>query len=353
MVAAAIGLAPKLISPVFAQQPVVVGYLYVGSRKDFGYNQNHALTAKAVAKLPGVKVVEQENVPENQESADAMEAMIRQENAKLIFATSFGYYDPHLINLAKRYPAVRFQHCGGVWKTGEHPDNIGTYFCRMHEGQYLAGITAGLAGSKLGFVASYRYPSILRNINAFMLGARSVNPAASMRVLFTGSWSDPVKEAEAVNIMADQGAQVVGCSVDAPRSIIHSASQRGVLACGYNASLHELGLDNYLTSAIADWSPINVPFVQALQFNDDLIRSYNGGVADGVVRLGEFGPAATSEMRELTDNAISEFKSAQLWIWSGPINDNNGKQILAAGDRLELNDIALRKMNWFVEGVQA
>ena len=137
--------------------------------------------------------------------------MIEVEKAKVIFASSFGYFDPHVIEMAKKYPDVYFMHCGGPWKKGKHPDNICSYFGYIDECQYISGIVAGhmTKTNKLGFVAAKPIPQVRRNINAFCLGARSVNPKAEVHVIFTGDWSMPTKEADATNDADRQGLRRV------------------------------------------------------------------------------------------------------------------------------------------------
>ena len=190
---------PGALREALAQTPLVVGVIYVGPRGDFGYNQAQAQAAAAIKKLPGVKVVEEENVPETAAVQKTMEAMINQDKASLIFPTSFGYFDPHMLKMAEKYPKVRFAHCGGMWTEGKHPKNTGSYFGYIDECQFLAGVVAGYTSKtkKLGFIAAKPIPQVLRNINAFTMGARSVDPSITTQVIFTGDWSIPVKEAEA------------------------------------------------------------------------------------------------------------------------------------------------------------
>ena len=150
------------------------------------------------------------------ETADvqkSMESMIQLDGAKLIFPTSFGYFDPHVLVMAKKYPDVMFLHCGGLWNEKVHPKNVGSYFGYIDECQYLSGIVAGhtTKSKKIGFVAAKPIPQVRRNINAFELGARSVDPKITCTVIFTGDWSMPVKEAEATNSLIDQGVDVVTC----------------------------------------------------------------------------------------------------------------------------------------------
>ena len=154
-----------------------VGFIYVGPRDDYGYNQAHAAGAAALKKMPGVKVVEEENVPETDAVQKTMETMIKLDGATLLFPTSFGYFDPHMLKMATKYPKIRFAHCGGLW-TEKDPKNTGSYFGYIDEAQYLNGIVAGTMTktNKLGFVAAKPIPQVLRNINAFTLGAQLGQP---------------------------------------------------------------------------------------------------------------------------------------------------------------------------------
>src|ERR1700743_2954412 len=189
-----------------AAPDLTIGFIYVGSRDDYGYNQAHAQGAAAVKKMGGVSVLEKEKVPETDAVEKTMESMINLDGASLIFPTSFGYYNPHVLKMAAKYPKAKFEHCGGLW-TDKDPKNAGSYFGYIDEAQYISGIVAGhmTKSGKLGFVAAKPIPQVLRNINAFTLGARLANPKATTQVIFTGDWSMPVKEAEATNSLLHQG----------------------------------------------------------------------------------------------------------------------------------------------------
>src|SRR5215470_9994254 len=193
--AASAAWVPFGARPAFAKD-LVVGFIYVGPKDDYGYNQAHAEGAAAVRSMPGLKLVEEEKVAETLDVQKTMQSMIELDGASLLFPTSFGYFDPHMLKVAQKYPKVQFRHCGGLWAQGKHPANTGSYF---GECQYLSGIVAGHSSKsgKLGFVAAKPIPQVLRNINAFTLGARAVNPKATTQVIFTGDWALPVKEAEA------------------------------------------------------------------------------------------------------------------------------------------------------------
>jgi len=172
---------------------LTVGIVYVGARDDFGWNQAHAVAAETLKLVPGVKVVEEENVPETDACAKTMESMINLDGAGLILATSFGYYTPFVVDMAKKYPKVEFRHAAPLWNKDKDPKNAGSYFGYLNQGHYVDGVAAGLSTTtnKLGFVAAKPISSVLSNINSFLLGARKVNPKAIVQVIFTGDWSMP------------------------------------------------------------------------------------------------------------------------------------------------------------------
>src|SRR5256884_468036 len=204
-----------------------IGFIYVGSRDDYGYNQAHAQGAAALKKMSGLKVVEEEKVPETDAVEKTIESMINLDGASLLFPTSFGYYNPHMIKMASKFPKLRFEHCGGLW-SDKDPKNAGSYSGYIAEAQYISDSVAGYTSKtgKLGFVAAKPIPQVLRNINAFTLGARLANPKATTQVIFTGDWSMPVKEAEATNSLIDQGAAVLTCHVDGPQTRVDNPARR-------------------------------------------------------------------------------------------------------------------------------
>ena len=234
-----------------------VGFIYVGSRDDYGYNQAHAAGAAALKKMSGIKVVEEEKVPETDAVEKTMESMINLDGATLLFPTSFGYYNPHMLKMAAKFPKLRFEHCGGLW-TDKDPTNAGSYFGYIDEAQYISGIVAGYStkSGKLGFVAAKPIPQVLRNINAFTLGAKLANPKATTQVIFTGDWSMPVREAEATNALVDAGCDVITCHVDSPKVVIETAEKRGAMTCGHNASQAPLAPKGFITGAEYKWSTI-------------------------------------------------------------------------------------------------
>lgn len=333
---------------------LMVGFIYVGAKDDYGYNQAHAEGAKAVSSLPGVKIREEENVPETVAVQKTMESMINLDGAKLIFPTSFGYFDPHILKLAEKYPAVTFLHCGGLYQEGKHPKNVGSYFGYIDEAQYVAGIVAGLTTKtgKLGFVAAKPIPQVLRNINAYTLGARSVNPKVTLSVIFTGDWALPVKEAEAANSLIDQGADVLTSHVDSPKVVIETAERRNVFSTGYHASQAKLAPKGYLTGAEWNWEVVYKRYIEQIKKGEKPAHLVRGGFKEGFIKLSPYGPAVSDEARQKAEEAKAKLTAGELVIFKGPLKDNKGKEILAAGVEQGQTDIALEKMDYLVEGVK-
>ena len=341
-----------------ADKPIVMGFIYVGAKDDYGYNQSHAEGKAGVSKLGWVKTVEQANVPETTDVQEAMRNMIEQDGATVIFPTSFGYFDPHVLKVAQDYPEVQFLHCGGLYQEGKHPKNVGSYFGFIDEAEYLAGIVAAKASKtgKLGFIAAKPIPQVLRNINSFTLGARSVNPKVSTQVIFTGDWSIPVKEAEAANSMADQGVDVITCHVDSPKVIVETAEKRGIFTTGYHANQAVLAPKGYLTGAEWDWTNVYSKYAEMIRAGKTLMNGgiphlVRGGFKEGFLKLSPYGSAVNDEAKKLADAAKAKFIDGSMVVYKGGLQDNTGKVIIPVGKDLKQQDSELEKMNWLVAGV--
>ena len=347
------GLAPLR---ALAQAKLSIGVIYVGPKDDYGYNQSQAQAAAEMKKLPGVKVVEEENVPETTAVQKSMTGMIAQDGARLIFPTSFGYFDPHMLALAAKFPDVRFSHCGGLWAEGKHPKNTGSFFGYIDECQYLNGVVAGhmSKSKKLGFVAAKPIPQVLRNINAFTLGARAVDPKITTTVIFTGEWSMPVKEAEATNSLADQGIDVFTMHVDGPKVIVETAARRGRMVCGYHASQARLAPNAYLTGAEWNWVTAYKTVIDAALNGKPHPNFLRGGLKDGYVKMSAYGPAVSAGARQQADAVKARMLAGAFDIFQGGgggLKDNKGAVVVPAGKTLKQTDLELEKMNYLVEGV--
>ena len=337
-----------------AAKDLTVGFIYVGSKDDYGYNQAHAEAAAMLKKIPGVTIVEEERVPETDAVSKTMESMIRLDGATLLFPTSFGYFDPYMLRTAAKYKDVQFRHCGGLWKKDKDPMNTGSYFGYIGMCQYLNGIAAAHAtkSKKLGFIAAKPIPQVLININSFTLGARSVDPSITTSVIFTGEWSMPVKEAEAANSLASQGSDVLTCHVDSPKVIMETAERRGIYACGYHVDQSKLAPKGYLTGAEWNWITVYRPFIGDEQTGKPLPNFVRGGLAEGFVKMSPYGPALSAAGRKNVDAVKAEMMKGGFVVFKGPMKDNKGKIVIPAGKAYPETAIELESQNYLVEGVQ-
>jgi basic membrane protein A len=349
---AALTLGSALGVRTAAAAETTIGFIYVGSRDDYGYNQAHALGAAAVKGLPGLKVVEEEKVAETDAVEKTMESMINLDGATLLFPTSFGYYSPHMLKMASKYPKLRFEHCGGLW-TEKDPKNAGSYFGYIDEAQHVAGIVAGYStkSGKLGFVAAKPIPQVLRNINAFTLGAKLANPKVSTQVIFTGDWSMPVKEAEATNSLIDQGIDVLTCHVDGPKTVVENAARRGAMVCGYHVNQSPLAPKAYLTGAEWNWEALYPKFVKMMMAGETIPNFYRGGLKEEIVKVSPYGEMVSAEARKHADGIKARLTAGDYVIFKGPVSDNRGKIVIAAGTDRGQKDPELEKMDYLVDGV--
>lgn len=337
---------------------LTIGFIYVGPKDDFGYSQSHFEGETAIAKLPNVKTFSEASVAETATVQETMLSMINQNGVSVLFPTSFGYFDPHILKVAADNPKVQFFHCGGMYIEGKHPKNIGTYYGYIDEAEYVAGVVAGLTtkSGKLGFVAAKPIPQVIRNINSYTLGARSVNPKATVQVLFTGDWSIPVKEAEAANSMADQGVDVLTCHVDSPKVVMETAEKRKIFCTGYHTNQSKLAPNGYLTGAEWNWSSVYTKYVELFKAGKSVTDGsiphiLRGGIKEGFCKVSPFGSAVSAATKKEAETAMAKLKDGSMMIYAGEMKDNTGKVIIAKGKEYKSADPDLEKMDWFVEGV--
>jgi len=333
-----------------AADGITIGMIYVGPRDDFGWNQAHAVGAKALKAIPGVTVLEEENVPETNAVTQTMESMINVDGAKLLFPTSFGYFDPFMIDAAKKYPEVEFRHPTSLWDKAKHPMNLGGYFCYLDQGHYVNGVAAGLStkSNKIGFVAAKPIALVLRNINAFTLGVKKVNPAASVHLVITGDWSMPVREAEATNALIDAGCDVIACHVDSPKIVVQTAEGRGVRSCGHNADQSTLAPKGFITGAELKWGTVYTAYAGMIARGEKLPNVNEGGYDKDMVFSTPFGAGATEAAKAAATQAMAAMKAGAP-IFVGPLKDNTGKPVI--DKTLGLYDPALWGTNYLIEGV--
>ena len=349
-----------------------VGFLYVGPKDDFGYNQAAYEAATAMGEATGLEVIHAENVPETVEDAvPVMEDMIAQ-GATIIFPTSFGHFLP-AVEVAKNNPEVCVVHQGQLEASLEDGplDNLGTYFSSVFEPVYLAGIAAGSATETnvLGYVYAFPIPQTLQNINAFTLGAQSVNPDVSVIAVATLDWCDPAEQAQAAQSLLDQDADVLTQHQDCTKTIIESAEAAGAFSVGYHYDASDLAPNGWLTGSDWAWTDLYVDIVETMTAGEFVESGYNGDYRIGyrdvdapfvAFKPSEFGTAVDDETKALIDTAFEQFfvdedgdGVGDFSVFTGPLSDRDGEERIADGDAPDYVSLdGIFSDPWFVSGVE-
>lgn len=343
--AAALGLAVTLSAA--SAEPTKVGFVYVGPIGDHGWTYRHDKGRLAIEEAFGDKVKTSyvESVPEG---ADA-ERVIRQlasTGHDLIFTTSFGYMNP-TVKVAKQFPNVKFEHATGYKRS----DNVSTYAARFYEGRLIAGILAGrmTKSNVIGYIGSFPIPEVVRGINAFTLSMRKINPDAEVKVVWVNSWYDPGREGDAAKALIDQGADIIVQHTDSPAPM-QVAQERGVLAIGQASDMTHFGPKAHLTSIIDDWNGYYVARTKAVMDGTWSSEDTWGGLSTGMLRMATYNEVIPAEVIEEAEAARMAIEAGTLHPFQGPIADQDGKEMVAAGATAE--DGMLLSMDWYVQGVQ-
>lgn len=331
-----------------------VGFIYVGPKDDFGYNQAAFEGSEAMAEsVDGVELLQAENVPETAESEQVMQDMVDQ-GADIIFATSYGHLE-FAQNVAERNPDVVFVHQGGL-EGDNQLDNVGTYFGTVYEPVYLAGIAAGATTEtdELGYIYAFPIPQTLANINAFTLGAQSVNPDAKVTTISTGSWCDPAVQSEAVSSLLDQDVDVITQHQDCTKTIIEATEAAGAFSVGYHADASELAPEGWITGSEWDWGPLYTDIVETVQAGDFVESDYNGDFRVGL-QTGDnpfvqsaYGDMVDEETIALIDEAEQRFIDGGS-PFEGVVKNQDGDVVYDEGEQPTYAEV--EQMDFFVEGV--
>jgi basic membrane protein A len=337
-----------------------VAVVYIGVPDDKGWTYQHEQGILALESELGIEVKRVENVPEGDEAEAVMEELAAG-GYNLIFATSFGYGTP-MARVATKHPEGCFQwatgakflltaEMGGEYATfDEIPANLGTYFGAAEEARYLSGIAAGKASptGKLGYVAAFPIPEVIRGINAFTLGAQSVNPDATVQVSWTKTWFDPTIEKEASESLLDAGVDVLAQHQDTTAAGV-AAEARGAKWVGYNSDVKEAAPAAWLTAPTWNWGPFYVQTAKAVAGGTCPSDEYYGSMADGMVTLGSFGDSVDADTQALIAEKAAAIIDGSFAPFQGPVTDQDGNEVVAADTRPELLD--LLGMSYFVKGV--
>jgi simple sugar transport system substrate-binding protein len=347
MLTTAAVLAMSCLSAAHAADPLKAGFVYIGPTGDHGWTYSHDQGRKLLEEQSGgkVKTTFVENVPE---TADAERVFrdLAQKGHKVVFGTSFGYMN-QMVKVAKAFPNTVFMHATG-YKTAA---NLGVYDVRTYEGSYMLGVVAGKMSknNKIGYVASIPIPEVIRNINAFTIGARSVNPNITTKVIWVNAWFDPGKEREAALAHISQGCDVLMQNTDSP-AVVQTAQEKGVLAFGWDSDMTKFGGKAQLAASILNWGVIYEKVVADVEAGKWKAGDIWWGVKEGAVNIDYFGPAVPADVKKLAEERRDAIKAGKLHPFTGPLKDQSGKEVLAAGK--SYTDPELRKINFYVEGVE-
>ena len=344
----AAAIALTLSSSVMAEDPMKIGFVYVGPIGDHGWSYQHDLGRKAVEAHFGdqVQTTYVENVAEGAD-AERTIRMLAQAGNDVIFTTSFGFMNP-TIRVAEQFPDITFMHATGY----KQADNVGTYLSKTYEGRYVTGVAAGLVteSNVLGYIASFPIPEVIRDINAVYLGAKSVNPDIEIKVVWANTWFDPAKEADAANAMMDQGADVVIQHTDSPAPLM-SALRRGNWGVGQASDMREFGKEAHLLSVANNWGPYYVEQVQKVMDDSWVPEDHWGGIDEDMIQIIGLSDRLSEEQSAAVNQVIEAIGAGGLHPFTGPLKDQAGE--LKVADGVTMTEQELAGMNWFVEGVGA
>jgi basic membrane lipoprotein Med (substrate-binding protein (PBP1-ABC) superfamily) len=339
--------------PCWAQAKTAskVGFIYTGSATDCGWNNAHDNGRQFLESTMKGQVIttRAENIPENSSSERVMEKMIAQGN-KVIFVTSYGFLEPAL-KVAKRHPDVRFMHCGRMIPPGV--PNVGSYFStEYYEYLYASGVVAGkmTRTNKLAFVGGHPIPALIWCVNAFALGARSVNPKATVQVVWTNSWEDPAVEAEATRGLIERGCDVLASSLNSSLTVCRTAENAKAYSVGVSYDLHNQVPKGWLTGQGWNWGPLYVKVVKSIQDNSWKPVNLRYGSKDGYAILSPFGKSVPPSVQAQALKVVKAIHDGKLEVFPSGLKDRDGKLRLAANQKA--NSAWLDSMDFFVSGVE-
>ena len=342
---AALASLPLVAGEARAAGKLKVGFIYVGPIGDFGWTYQHDVARKAMqqALADKVETTYVENVPEGPDAERAIEGLVHSD-CKLVFTTSFSFMEP-TVKVAKRFPEVKFEHATGYKRL----PNLATYAGRFYEGRYVIGQIAGKVSKKnvVGYVASFPIPEVVSGINAFMLGAWSVNPAMKVKIVWVNSWFDPGKEADAAKALIDQGADIITQHTDSPAPM-QIAEERGVHAFSQDSDMIKFGAKAQLSGILDHWTGYYIKRTQEVLDGTWKSGDVWGGLGSKMVVMAPFTnmPDDVKAVAAATTEAIA---SGKLHPFHGPIYKQDGT--LAVKDGAVLPDPDILGMNWYVKGI--
>ncbi len=345
---AAPAAAPAAAAPAPAKaEPLKIAFAYVGPVGDGGWTFAHDNARKALEKEYGDKIVTSfvEKVPESADAERVFRDLVGQGN-KLVFGTTFGYMEP-MLKVAADHKEIKFEHATG-YKTAE---NMRTYDSRTYEGAYMAGVIAGAMSksNKLGVVASVPIPEVVRNINSFTLGAQSVNPRITTKVVWVNEWFNPPKETEAATALISGGADVLFQNTDSA-AVLKTAQDKGKRAFGWDSDMTAYGPQAHLGSAIINWTPYYIKATKDALEGTWSTGAVWWGVKEGAIDMVSIADDVPAEIKTKIADIKKGLTDGSFSIWKGPIVDNAGQEVVAAG--AVADDKFLSGVKFYVKGVE-
>ena len=346
VLAALLSLSLGLTTGMAQAEPknIKVGFVYVSPVGDEGWSYAHDQGRLAIEALPFAETTYLESVPEGPDAERAFLNLARR-GYDVVVGTSFGYMDP-MEKVAGQFPDVTFMHCSGY----KHGTNMTAYFGRMYQARYLTGMVAGAMTTKneIGYVAAFPIPEVIRGINAFTRGVRSVNPDAVVRVVWTRTWYSPDDEKKAAEGLLDVGVDVIAQHQDSagPQE---AAQARGVYSVGYNTDMSGMAPAAHLTAAIWNWRQFYTEFATAVANGTWKNGNFWYGLDSGLVNIAPYGPMVPQDLRDKVDGVKAEILAGNDMVFAGPVLDQKGTERCPAGQKL--SDADMLSMDWFVQGV--
>ena len=342
-----VALSVMFFSVAHAGDKLKVGFIYVGPTGDHGWTYRHDIGRQDVEKHFGNKV-ETTFIESVKYGPDAERAirMMAKEGADIIFATSFGYMEP-MLKVAKEFPNVKFEHATGY----KQSKNMSSYGLRLYQARHVQGVIAGLMTktNKICYVGAFPIPEVIREINTYYLGAKSVNPDVDIDIVWVNTWYDPGKEAQAAKVMIAEGCDMVAQHTDSPAPL-QTAEKAGVLGFGQASNQYKFAPKAQLTATIDNWSPYYIDRVQAVIDNNWTSGDYFGHMKDDVVQMAPFTNMPT-KVKAFAQEIKDGITNGKYFAFTGPIKDNTGKLQLKDGEIA--SDGHLNSMMYYVEGIDA
>jgi len=348
--ATALGLATAGL-PALAEShggKTKVGFVYVGPINDGGWTQGHHHGATEMVKEIGedkVELIYQENVPEGPDAERAMTQMAL-DGAKIIFTTSFGFMDP-TINVAKKFPDVKFEHATG-YKTAE---NVSTYSARFYEGRAVQGHIAGkmTKSNVVGYIGSVPIPEVIRGINSAYIHAKKVNPDVEFKIVWIFEWMNPAKEADAAKVLIEQGADVILQHTDSTAPLAAAKEAGNVIGFGQASDMYDFAPSPRVSSIIDNWTPYYVDRVKAAMDGTWETKMTWDGIGPGMVGIGEITDAVPADVKAEAEALRDAIAAGEYHPFTGPLKKQDGSDWLAEGEVAD--DGTLAGMNFYVEGL--